>query len=332
MKAPLALLLAASLFSGFAALRAEDAPPTPPSDTDTPQPSNGHGRNKIYNSLNFRQGSFPIGGDVATLKLSDKYQYLDPADTNKVLHDLWGNPPSNTLGSFGPKKNSRGQVDWLVIIDGFEKEGYVKDEDAEKIDADKLLKQLQDEQKEANEHRKQEGYNELEIVGWAVPPHYDKENKKLYWAFDLRDLATDRHSVNYYIRVLGRRGYFVIDALCGKDELAEVEAVTPEFLPMIEFNEGHRYADFNPSTDKVATYGIVGLIAGAVGLKVAAKLGLLALLLKKIGVIALALKKLWIVIIGGFAALGKKIAGLFSRKKESPMSKLPPSTDQQWPN
>jgi len=329
MKALLALLLAASLFSSFSALRGDDAPPAP---SDTEQPHSARGRNKIYNSLNFREGTFPIGGDVATLKLSDKYQYLDPADTNKVLSDLWGNPPSKTLGSFGPKKNSRGQVDWLVIVYGFTKEGYVKDDDSDKLDPDGMMKQIREEQQQASEERKKEGYNELEVAGWAVPPRYDKATKKLYWALDLRDVATDMHSVNYFVRVLGRRGYFEINAISSREELPEIEAAIPEFLPMIEFNEGHRYADFNPSTDKVATYGIVGLVAAAIGIKGLAKLGLMALLLKKIGIIALALKKAWILVVGGIGALFKKIAGFFSRKKEDAMSKLPPATDQQWPN
>lgn len=329
MKAPFAILLAASFLSCFATLRGDDAPPAP-SDSDKPHPSNS--RHKIYDSLNFREGTFPLEGDVATLKLSDKYQYLDPADTNKVLSDLWGNPPSHTLGSFGPKTNSQGSIQWLVLIDGFDKAGYVKDEDSDKINPDELLKQYQEEQRESNEQRKREGYNELEVVGWAVKPRYDKEAKKLYWAFDLRDIATNHHSINYYVRVLGRKGYFVVDVLSSPEDLPEVEKAIPDLLPMIEFNQGHRYADFNPSTDKVATYGVVGLIAGAIGLKGLAKLGVLALLLKKFGFIALALKKFWILIVGGVGAFFKKIAGFFSRKKEDAMSKLPPSTDQQWPN
>ena len=33
--------------------------------------------------------------------------------------------------------------------------------------------------------------------------------------------------------------------------------------PVVEFNEGHRYAEFDPKIDKVAAYGIAGLVAGS---------------------------------------------------------------------
>src|SRR2546426_2131137 len=43
------------------------------------------------------------------------------------------------------------------------------------------------------------------------------------------------------------------------------------YTTLFRSNEGHRYADFVPGTDKVAEYGIAALIAGGV----AAKAGLL---------------------------------------------------------
>ena len=35
-------------------------------------------------------------------------------------------------------------------------------------------------------------------------------------------------------------------------------------LGAVDFQEGHRYADFQPGTDKVATYGLAALVAGGV--------------------------------------------------------------------
>jgi len=51
------------------------------------------------------------------------------------------------------------------------------------------------------------------------------------------------------------------------DQLKEVEQATPALLGMVDFQEGHRYADFNDDTDKVATYGLAALIAGGVAAK-----------------------------------------------------------------
>jgi uncharacterized membrane-anchored protein len=275
---------------------------------------------KILDSLKWRaDGTIPLEGDAA-IRLQNGFRYLDSADATKVLSDLWGNPRQETLGMIFPPGDNES---WSVVVEGFEKEGYVKDDDADKIDAPKILKEMQESQKEANEDRRKEGLAELEVVGWAVPPRYDKQSKKLFWALDIKRIGSDRHSVNYYIRILGRHGYLVLNALGSLDEIPKIEAATPQVVGMIEFNEGHRYADFNPKTDKVAAYGLGGLILGAVGLKAAAKLGLLALFAKKFGVILLALKKLWIVIIAGLATLVKKIKGFFGRKDESTAGNFP---------
>lgn len=56
----------------------------------------------------------------------------------------------------------------------------------------------------------------------------------------------------------------------------------------MQFNDGYRYGDFNPSVDEVAGWTIGGLVAG----KVLAKAGLFAVILKfwkfiAIGVVAL---------------------------------------------
>ena len=71
------------------------------------------------------------------------------------------------------------------------------------------------------------------------------------------------------------------------DRLNEIEQATPAILQMVDFQQGHRYTDFNPSTDKVATYGLAALIAGGV----LAKAGFFKLLIAG----ALAAKKFVIV-------------------------------------
>ena len=64
-------------------------------------------------------------------------------------------------------------------------------------------------------------------------------------------------------------------AVASMKQLPDVETGMQHVLGFVAFNEGHRYADFIPGTDKVAAYGIGALIAG----KVAAKAGLFKLLL-----------------------------------------------------
>ena len=67
-------------------------------------------------------------------------------------------------------------------------------------------------------------------------------------------------------------------------------------------------ADYNAATDHTAEYGIAGLIAGAAGLKVAAKVGIFALLAKKFAIF-------WKFILIGILAVGGGIKKLFGRKE-----------------
>jgi uncharacterized membrane-anchored protein len=78
---------------------------------------------------------------------------------------------------------------------------------------------------------------------------------------------------------------------------------------MVDFNQGNRYVDFNPSTDKVAEYGLAALIAGGV----AAKVGFF----KGIWIAALAAKKFIIIGLVALGAFLKKIWGrIFGRKNQ----------------
>ncbi len=115
-------------------------------------------------------------------------------------------------------------------------------------------------------------------------------------------------TLNYNIRMLGRRGVLVLNAIASMDQLAAVEKATPEILAMVNFQDGHRYADFNASTDKVATYGLAALVAGGL----LAKGGFFKVLLVSL----LAGKKF--IIIGAIAlfALGKKLLARFSPPKQ----------------
>jgi len=112
--------------------------------------------------------------------------------------------------------------------------------------------------------------------------------------------------LNYNIRILGRRGVLVLNAVSSMSQLAEIEQVTPSILTAVDFQEGHRYVDFNPSTDKVATYGLAALVAGGV----LAKAGFFKMILAAI----LAGKKLVLIGIAALAGILKKV---FGRKTEA---------------
>lgn len=200
---------------------------------------------------------------------------------------------------------------WGVVI-SFEEEGYVNDDDAASIDYTKLLEQMREGEAEVNKERKEQGYPEVNLVGWAEPPRYDKATHKLYWAKELAFSDEPIHTLNYNIRILGRRGVLILNAVSNIDQLADIRQETPQILSAVEFNEGHKYTDYLPG-EKTAAYGLTGLIVGAA----AAKAGFFKLLW--VGI--LAMKKF---IILGIAAVAGFLRKVFKGRK-SAAPDLPPS-------
>ena len=260
---------------------------------------------ELLQSLKYQDGEVTLRGGLAKIKIPSNFRYLSPEDADTVLVKLWGNPPSRqeSLGLIVPANTTPADPNaWAVVIT-YEEEGYVKDDDANKINYDDLLKEMKENTRAASEQRVKKGYAPIELVGWAAPPHYDATAKKLYWAKELKFGDSDEHTLNYNIRVLGRRGVLVLNAVAATSQLKEIEAATPTILAAVDFQEGHRYADFNAATDKTATYGLAALVAGGV----LAKTGMFA----KFGLIFAKFAKLIII---GAVALFAGIAKLFGKK------------------
>lgn len=261
---------------------------------------------RFVNSIHYQKGTIAIGKDLATLQVPDSFRFVGPDEAAKILL-LWGNPPSDEkpLGMLFPAGVTPLSEDaWAVIIQ-WSADGYVKDDDAEKINYDDLMRTMKKECKEESAERVKQGYAPIELVGWATPPRYDKSTHKMYWAKEIKFGDEPANTLNYNVRILGRHGVLVLNAVAGVDNLRSIEATTPELLAMVNFNDGKRYADFDPSKDKYAAYGLAALVAGGV----AAKAGLFKGL-----IVALIAAKKFIII--GLIALGGFLKKLLGRKRE----------------
>jgi uncharacterized membrane-anchored protein len=261
--------------------------------------------NEFMESLDRRSGVISLGDDLATLSLPEDFYFLGPQDADRVLVDLWGNPPGEDDGLMGMMFPARytpfDEDSWAVIVE-YVADGHVSDSDAADIDYADLLREMQRDTLAANDDRVAAGYDPVRLVGWAEPPHYDADTRKLYWAKEVKFGDSPVNTLNYEIRSLGRTGILSMTFIASRDQLQEINASRESVLQMASFNAGSRYEDFDSNIDEVAAYGIGALIAG----KVAAKAGLLTggiLLLKKFGIF----------IVIGFAALARKIKGMFSR-------------------
>ena len=269
---------------------------------------------KTLGNISYKEGKTELPGGIATLDLPKGYRYLNASDARKVVVDLWGNPPDQATDLSGmivpAGEDLTTPNSWAIVI-SFTEDGYISDKDADEIDYADLLSKLKEGDKQANEARKASGLGTLNLVGWAVTPRYDKQAKVLYWAKQLHAEDEEEDTVNYDVRVLGRRGVLSLNGVAGMSRVPDIEAATPAIVSMVQFNTGHRYADFNSATDKKSDYSLAGLVlGGAFAAKLAANAGIFA----KLGAILLAAKKLVIV---GVLAVVAFVKRLFGRKGEA---------------
>ena len=242
----------------------------------------------IEKTLKYQTGDIVIGDNLAKLKIPAGFRFLNAPQAKYIIYDVWGNPKNegeNLYGLIVPEKIGVTEAgSWAFVIE-YDDMGFVKDDDADKINYDDLMKEMNEGEAEANAERVKMGFSAVHIVGWAQKPYYDKDKKVLHWAKEIAFGGENEHTLNYNIRVLGRKGVLILNAVGGMDKLPEINEKIAAVLSSIEFNQGNKYADFNPSVDKVAAWTIGGLVAG----KVLAKVGLFAVILKFGKVIFIAL-------------------------------------------
>jgi len=240
---------------------------------------------EIENSLVYKTGVIELESGNATLNVPEGFRFLDKAQSIYVLSTLWGNPPDSTIiGMLVP--SNKGVLDdnsWVFSI-SYDEMGYVKDDDANDINYSDLLKEQQKEMSDANPDRVKRGYQPIDFVGWASSPYYDKDKKTLHWAKELKFGTDSLNTLNYNLRILGRKGIFILNAIASMHALPEVKSNIDKVLGSVTFKEGHRYSDFIPDVDNVAAWTIGGLVAG----KILAKVGLFAVFLKFWKLIAIA--------------------------------------------
>jgi uncharacterized membrane-anchored protein len=230
-------------------------------------------------------------GAVATLKLGEGQAFLDAPNTRRFL-ELNRNPPrDNHYTLVG------GDGTWFAVF-YFEDSGYVKDD--EKLDADALLKSLQETDEPSNKERKRLGMPPLHTVGWAVPPHYDPATRRLEWGMRLRT-ENNHEIVNYTIRLLGRRGIVHATLVCDPQDLDRGVADFKTALTGYAFVPGETYAEFRAG-DKVAEYGLAALVLGGAA-AVATKSGFL--------------KAFGKLIVVGVVGLGSAVVAFFRRLRRA---------------
>jgi uncharacterized membrane-anchored protein len=226
----------------------------------------------------YQTGIVTLEGGIAKINVPKGFHFLGKEDAEKVVYDIWSNPRGGTAiaGLLTPDNQKLlSDNSWAFIIT-YDDMGYVSDEDADKINYDDLLKEIQKEEVEENKEREKTGFPAIRLVGWAQKPFYDKNRKVLHWAKELAFGTEPDHTINYNVRVLGRKGVLVLNAVGTMGNLPDINKSIDGVLSSVEFTTGNSYQEFQPSIDKVAAWTIGGLVAG----KVLAKVGILAVIAK----------------------------------------------------
>jgi uncharacterized membrane-anchored protein len=237
--------------------------------------------------------SVPVSGN-ASLTIPENYVFLDAANTAK-FEELNENLSNGKEVMVAPS-----DLHWSAYLE-FDEGGYVKDN--EKIDAGALLKSLQEGTESNNEERVKRGWSALHVLGWASAPAYNSDTKRLEWATTLR--SEGGTGVNFFTKILGRRGHTSIVMVSSQSGLPEAETSLNAVLDGYAYNQGESYAEWKPG-DKVAEYGLAALVLGGAA-AVATKKGLWA-------VIASFMAAAWKAVAAAVVGVGAWLRNRFKKK------------------
>lgn len=298
---------ALALCAGAQALAADDNGWTASSAPASQVPASGAAalatpadKARFLASLTRQTGVVALPAANAQLDLGTRYYFLDASDARRVIEGPWGNPKGSADGVLGmvfPANMTPLDPDGWGAVVTYLNSGYVADKDARSTDYAKVLDQLRQGEDQDNADRQKQGFPAVHLVGWGQPPSYDAAHHALIWARDVKFGDQTDDSLNYDVRVLGRRGVFSLNIVSTMSQLPQIRAAAQELETTASFTPGARYADFQPGTDKTAEYGLAGLILAGAGLAVAKKIGLIAIALlflkKGIAIIVAAAAGLW---------------------------------------
>lgn len=258
-------------------------------------------REKIIGALQFKHGgTFHLENSHGTITVDPSLLVLTGSDAKTFLENNNGTSIHYDVDAVLIDANTHAFAVYVPV-----NEGYVKMDDWADIDPEKILKDMTDGTEEANKERVSHGSPALHIIGWEQRPTLDRQSNTVKWSIQMSDGKTFLNSIWL---MFNRYGFVKVIAA---GESADLTAMMNQAYASFKFDQPSTYGQFKEG-DKVAAYSIAGLVAALVGIKVAAKLGLLAfgaVLLKKIGV-------LFVVIPVFFRRIKAKFSRMFKGKTQ----------------
>ena len=300
-----ACAVALTIALGTSIAPAQSPAPAPPADAATIA-KEAKAREELLKQLGAQHSGVGQIGSRAEIEVPAGYTFFPPHGTQQLLK-MWG----NLVGGDEEGLIMHEDKGWSVVFE-FDDVGYVKDDEKSELDAAKMLKQMQDVEPALNEARKEAGLPAQHTVGFAMPPAYNERTHNLEWAIRFRVDGEQGEFLNYHTKLLGRNGVMTATLMV---EPSELQAVLPDYqkaLAGYKFKGGETYAEYRKG-DKVATYGLIGLVAGGAALA-AGKAGLFS----KLGVlVAKGGKVLIFGAVAMFSGIAKIFSKLFGRREDT---------------
>ncbi len=103
---------------------------------------------------------------MATIELPESFRFLDVKGSKRLLTEGWGNPAGAAQGVLGmlvpADVSPLSDEGWGIVIT-YDADGYVNDDDAAKMNFDKLLKEMQEGVDETNKVRAKAGFEPVDL-------------------------------------------------------------------------------------------------------------------------------------------------------------------------
>lgn len=268
----------------------------PAAAADTPAMTRQERAAAIRNLHWFQVGTFKLPLSASTLVLPADHSVLIGAEARRFM-TLIGNPGDAALEAVAVDRSLRDQVDFRSYS-----EGYVSLDDWKDTDAAAMLTAIRDNTEKRNEERRRQGIDELHVTRWLQEPTLDRATNTAYWAI----AADTPHGpiVNAIALRLSRNGYEKLTWVTNQADYVQSGGELDRMLAAHSFDPGFRYSD-HVAGDKLAAYGIAGLVAAVAGAK--------ALKLAGAGALLLLLKKFGVIILGALAGLLYRLKKMFGR-------------------
>jgi uncharacterized membrane-anchored protein len=246
-------------------------------------------------------------GTVAQIQVPNGFKFTGIDGTRK-FEELLQNPVGGKeVGVIIPDLEGKEDATgfWFILFE-FDPIGYVKDGDQKDLNDQTIttiLNSIRAGTEAANQERQRRGWPTMSVVGWERQPFYDPATHNLVWGIrgSSQEEGKPSFSINYNTRILGRKGVLSANLVVDPDKLNAVVPTYQKLVSGVSFKQGESYAEMRAG-DKIAEYGLIGLITGGVG-AVALKTGFFTKFLKPIllGIVAV------------FVTVGKAFKSFFGK-------------------